>query len=32
VVAIHLRKLAESALPTAAQALQRILDMIREPR
>jgi formylmethanofuran dehydrogenase subunit B len=31
VVAIHLRKLAESALPSAAQALQRILDMIREP-
>jgi len=31
VVAIHLRKLATSALPTAAQALQRILDAVREP-
>jgi formylmethanofuran dehydrogenase subunit B len=31
VVAIHLHKLAGSALPSAAQALQRILDTIREP-
>jgi formylmethanofuran dehydrogenase subunit B len=31
VVAIHLRKLAASALPSAAQALQRILDAVREP-
>ncbi|MEO8157336.1 MAG: formylmethanofuran dehydrogenase subunit B [Betaproteobacteria bacterium] len=31
VVAVHLRKLTGSALPTAAQALQRILDTIREP-
>ncbi len=31
VVAIHLRKLAGSALPSAAQALQRILDAMKEP-
>jgi formylmethanofuran dehydrogenase subunit B len=31
VVAIHLRKLAASALPSAAQALQRVLDAVREP-
>jgi formylmethanofuran dehydrogenase subunit B len=31
VVAIHLGKLAASALPSAAQALQRILDAVREP-
>ena len=31
VVAIHLRKLTGSALPSAAQALQRILDAIKEP-
>jgi formylmethanofuran dehydrogenase subunit B len=31
VVAIHLRKLAGSALPSAAQALQRILDATKEP-
>ncbi len=31
VVAIHLRKLAASALPSAAQALQRILDAVKEP-
>ena len=31
VVAIHLRKLAESALPSAAQALQSILDAMKEP-
>ena len=31
VVAIHLRKLASSILPSAAQALQRILDAMREP-
>lgn len=32
VVAIHLRKLAASALPSAAQALRRILDAVREPQ
>ena len=31
VVAIHLRKLAGSALPSVAQALQRILDAMKEP-
>ena len=31
VVAIHLRKLAGSALPSAALALQRILDAMKEP-
>jgi formylmethanofuran dehydrogenase subunit B len=31
VVAIHLRKLTGSALPSAAQALQRILDAMKEP-
>jgi formylmethanofuran dehydrogenase subunit B len=31
VVAIHLRKIAGSALPSAAQALQRILDAMKEP-
>lgn len=32
VVAIHLRKLAGSALPSAAQALQRIVDAMKEPQ
>jgi formylmethanofuran dehydrogenase subunit B len=31
VVAIHLRKLSGSALPSAAQALQRLLDAMKEP-
>jgi formylmethanofuran dehydrogenase subunit B len=31
VVAIHLRKLAGSVQPSAAQALQRILDAMKEP-
>ena len=30
VVAVHLRKIAESALPSAAQALQRILDAMKD--
>ncbi len=32
VVAIHLRKLVGSALPSAAQALQHILDAVKEPQ
>jgi formylmethanofuran dehydrogenase subunit B len=31
VVAVHLRQIATSTLPSAAQALQRILDALRKP-
>jgi len=32
VVALHMRKLSGSALPSAAQALQRVLDALKDPR